>query len=226
MPVNYQNGKIYKIVNNQNNIVYIGSTANTLCKRMYGHKGDSKKESCNDRTFYKAVNQIGVENFKIILIKNFPCSDRNELTAEEYRILREMRDNGEQLYNEMIDGNYPMLGKTHTKEAKQKMSEAHIGKTPSEESKQKMSESKKGEKHPGFKCGSVYHCKTHNVWLFKWIENGKRKRKSFSISKYGDEGAIQLCREYRKKIYPSYTTKYCEWFYIVEKDEFLVFPPS
>ena len=36
--VNYQNGKIYKIINENNEIIYIGSTSQKLCKRYSYHK--------------------------------------------------------------------------------------------------------------------------------------------------------------------------------------------
>jgi len=36
--VNYQNGKVYKIINENNEIIYIGSTAEEkLCKRNAKH---------------------------------------------------------------------------------------------------------------------------------------------------------------------------------------------
>ena len=54
MSIKYNNGKIYKIVNNRNDILYIGSTANTLCKRMDQHK---KASLCRDSMFYQAVDE-------------------------------------------------------------------------------------------------------------------------------------------------------------------------
>lgn len=39
-----------------------------------------------------------------------------------------------------------------------------------------------------------------NSWIAQWKENGINKSKSFSISKYGDEGAKKLAIEYRMKM--------------------------
>ena len=68
--VNYQNGKIYKIINESNDIVYIGSTTNTLCRRYHSHN-------------HKAINH------KIILIENYPCNGKEELCKREQEIIEE-----------------------------------------------------------------------------------------------------------------------------------------
>jgi hypothetical protein len=39
----YHNGKIYKLVNDVDDKVYIGSTCQPLYKRLYEHKNDCKK---------------------------------------------------------------------------------------------------------------------------------------------------------------------------------------
>ena len=39
--VNYQNGKVYKIINEKNEIIYIGSTAQKLCQRYQTHNHKS-----------------------------------------------------------------------------------------------------------------------------------------------------------------------------------------
>ena len=45
---NYNNGKIYKIVNNIDNMIYIGSTTTKLCYRMEIHRCNMiKKQECN-----------------------------------------------------------------------------------------------------------------------------------------------------------------------------------
>ena len=42
--MDYKNGKIYQILNNVNDAVYVGSTTQPLCKRLYNHKQNSKNE--------------------------------------------------------------------------------------------------------------------------------------------------------------------------------------
>ena len=40
---NYQQAKIYKIVNNVDDEIYVGSTVNRLSKRFSDHKAKAKK---------------------------------------------------------------------------------------------------------------------------------------------------------------------------------------
>lgn len=69
--INYQNGKVYKIINENNEIVYIGSTTQELlCDRYKTHK-------------HKAPNH------KIILIENYPCNSRQELCMREQQVIEE-----------------------------------------------------------------------------------------------------------------------------------------
>jgi group I intron endonuclease len=195
---NYQTGKIYKIVNDVNDFIYIGSTSLELSTRMAGHREDAKDKNY---PFYKAVREIGVEHFRIILIKPFPCSSRAELNAEEYRVMKEMKREGEMLYNVMMGTSEtnPMFGKTFT-----------------EETKQKMSEEKKGKNNPRFNYGSICYCKKDNSWRFQWKGKGKQKSKSFSIRRYGDFAKLHA-EEYRKVIYPE-SVDYSQYVEIVFVD--------
>jgi hypothetical protein len=69
--VNYENGKIYKIINTENNdIVYIGSTTQSLSQRYQRHNN-------------KATNH------KIILIENYPCNSKEELCMKEQQIIEQ-----------------------------------------------------------------------------------------------------------------------------------------
>lgn len=82
--VNYKNGKIYKLINSINIKIYIGSTCNKLSRRLYEHKQKSNNKERNN-ILYKEMRLIGKDNFKIVLLENFPCKTKNELsTREEY----------------------------------------------------------------------------------------------------------------------------------------------
>ena len=78
--VNYKNGKIYKIVNDCDDEIYVGSTTRTLCERMAHHRFDAKR--ANSRV-YKKFSVLGVEHFRIILVENFSCNSKEELCARE-----------------------------------------------------------------------------------------------------------------------------------------------
>ena len=101
--VNYQNGKIYQIVNDVNSKVYIGSTCQTLCKRMHAHRGEGKALH-NETPIYIAMHEIGVDHFRIILVQNAPCNSKEELHAIEYEVAQRYQQRGVILYNATVDG--------------------------------------------------------------------------------------------------------------------------
>jgi predicted GIY-YIG superfamily endonuclease len=73
---NYKNSKIYKIVNDENNKFYIGSTTQPLHKRMYGHR--SKNNGCVSKNL-----DVDLKECKIILIEEFECNTRQEMLIKE-----------------------------------------------------------------------------------------------------------------------------------------------
>lgn len=83
--VNYQLGKIYKIINTTND-VYIGSTCEKyLCQRLAKHKShfeEYKKGKMNYCTSFKLL-QEDYDNCEIILVENVPCDNKDELHQRE-----------------------------------------------------------------------------------------------------------------------------------------------
>ena len=84
--MDYKNGKIYQILNNVNDDVYVGSTTQPLCKRLYKHKADTKVRDCN---IHKLIRELGEDKFYIELIESYPCNNREELRAREGYYIRE-----------------------------------------------------------------------------------------------------------------------------------------
>jgi len=70
-------GKIYKIVHNQSNINYVGSTFDILRNRFRKHKNDL------NTSISSYFEEFGAENFKIILIKEYEVFDKKHLLAYE-----------------------------------------------------------------------------------------------------------------------------------------------
>eukprot|EP00729_Bicosta_minor_P003512 gene3512-32422_t len=83
---NYSNGKIYKVVNDNLNICYIGSTVQPLSVRMSAHQGNHKSGSF---ARYKKWGKI--EDCKIHLIENYPCKDKHELESRERHFIESYR---------------------------------------------------------------------------------------------------------------------------------------
>ena len=80
----YQRAKIYKIVDNTNDNVYIGSTCEpTLARRLAKHRGNYNFYM-NGKGFYVTSFKIlENDNYDIILIENYPCNNKDELHARE-----------------------------------------------------------------------------------------------------------------------------------------------
>jgi len=72
--VNYQNGKIYRIVCNVTGQQYIGSTVSSLNTRLCQHK---KSRSCT------STQIIDNNDYSIVLIEDYPCERKEQLLARE-----------------------------------------------------------------------------------------------------------------------------------------------
>jgi len=89
--VNYSNGKIYKIINDENDDIYIGSTCNTLSVRMSQHKTNFIRYLNNlKQNYITSFKLLEIPSAKIILIENYPCNTKEELTAREAYYIREL----------------------------------------------------------------------------------------------------------------------------------------
>ena len=90
MSQNFNNGKIYKITNNINNEVYVGSTCDILRKRFNIHKLQITQESKKNRPLYKLMNELGTHIFRIDLIEDYPCDDKQALRQREGYWIRQL----------------------------------------------------------------------------------------------------------------------------------------
>jgi len=80
----YQNGLIYKIVDNLSDMVYYGSTYLTLPQRIIYHKSsysrfleNEKNERCS------SFNIIMSDDYQVILVEKYPCNSKKELEDRE-----------------------------------------------------------------------------------------------------------------------------------------------
>ena len=84
----YHNTKIYKIVADDTDLYYIGSTYSQLCARMSKHRDDYKKG-------HKKISSCEVLKFKnprIVLIENYKCENREEMRMREEYYLQLYKD--------------------------------------------------------------------------------------------------------------------------------------
>jgi group I intron endonuclease len=77
---------IYVITNDINGKQYVGKTNFSLERRFREHISDSKKERCNKRPLYSAMNKYGIEHFHIEQLEE--CSAEGAAEREEYWIAK------------------------------------------------------------------------------------------------------------------------------------------
>ena len=82
----YQKGKVYRILQDNEKTVYIGSTTQELSARM----GQHRKGLVNypHLKLYKLMAEVGVDRFTIELIVDCPCERREILTRAEGEQIR------------------------------------------------------------------------------------------------------------------------------------------
>ena len=85
--MDYKNGKIYQILNNVNDDIYVGSTCQALSKRFYEHR--SRCKTSHNGKLYPVMREIGRDNFYIELIETYTCNNKDELKAREGYYIRE-----------------------------------------------------------------------------------------------------------------------------------------
>jgi hypothetical protein len=85
MPINYQLGKVYKIIDNTNEQCYVGSTCEPiLARRLAQHVASYKCYAKGKKAQYISSYEV-IKNgdYEMILIENFPCDNKDELHARE-----------------------------------------------------------------------------------------------------------------------------------------------
>ena len=77
--MDYKNGKVYRIICEETNRQYIGSTCTELRKRLHQHK--RKGQECMTKEFI---------NPSIILIEDYPCERKEQLLMRERHFIETM----------------------------------------------------------------------------------------------------------------------------------------
>ena len=89
--VDYKEGKIYRLVCNTTGQQYIGSTTQILSQRLGGHKAGYKRFVEGKSTMkVSSFNILCENNFKMILIEEYPCENKNQLERRERDFIETM----------------------------------------------------------------------------------------------------------------------------------------
>ena len=100
----FQNAKIYKIVDNTSDLIYIGSTYKTLNSRLKKHEYNFKSFKAGKCSFITSFKILENNDYKIELLKLFPCQNKQELNIAEGIEIKQAKTNGLNIVNKNISG--------------------------------------------------------------------------------------------------------------------------
>jgi hypothetical protein len=160
--VNYNLGKIYQIVCYNTGKIYIGSTCETtLARRLTTHVNAYKQyvKGCESSSYVYSFEIFKENNYKIELIKYFPCETKAELTAEEGKCIRSM-----ECVNKRVEGRNK---KMYREDNKDKI-------------KEQSTQYRKNNKDKIKEDGKEYYKKNKEVYkerqkLDKYVQNRKNR---------------------------------------------------
>jgi len=113
MSNSYQNGKIYKITSSQTDLIYVGSTIQSLDERFKKHKNNFK----NNNSSITSKEILKYDDAKIELIELYPCNSQEELYKREGVYIKTLN-----CVNRKVEGR-DSKSKEYYEENKEKMKE-------------------------------------------------------------------------------------------------------
>jgi hypothetical protein len=190
--VNYQNGKIYEIINDETEEKYIGSTTVLLCKRMTNHRSNYKKYLKSGGKYITSYNILKYDSAKIVLIEDYPCNSKEELFARERHWIN---------ISKCVNKNLPCrTNKEWREDNKEKIKENQ--KKYRENNKQKAKETHKKyyqDNKEKLKEYNKEYWEDNKEKIKEWRENNKEKIKEYK-KKYYEDNKEKIKEEKRKKI--------------------------
>ena len=150
MMIDYNNGKIYKIIDNTNNNIYVGSTTKTLKERLDNH---IKNLNCVSRDIIKN------NDFKIELIEYYPCKNKQELLWRERYYIEN---------NDCINKLLPIITKKEKEDYINSWRRDKYKKINNEEYRKKENERLNKLYHEKLKDKRIIYYKDKNAWIKSW----------------------------------------------------------
>jgi len=174
--VNYQEGKIYKLVGG--GLTYYGSTCCDLRFRLCGHKTDFKR---NINISSKLLFETG-DKVEIILVEYFPCNNKMELNARE-RWYIENNDCVNMIIPTRTIKEYYEANKEEIKEQKKEYYEAHKEQRKEKDKQyREVNKEQKKEQNKEYYEAKKDHLKKQNKEYYKAHKEEVLKKMSEKIT--------------------------------------------
>jgi hypothetical protein len=157
----YQHSKIYKIWSPSKNLVYYGSTVQTISQRLTDHL---TKYKTNNRGNCSSCLVLDCEDYRIELVEYYPCNNKQQLLKKEGEYIKNNK-----CVNERIAGRTP---KEYKKEHAQHGIEYR--KNYRENHKEELKEknkiySKENKEIINLKQRRYTQTKKQNNLIYKWL---------------------------------------------------------
>jgi group I intron endonuclease len=210
MDTEKEKGKIYKIINKKNGLIYVGCTINSLEKRFNEHLYRCFKTDYKSK-LYNSMKKYGQDNFTIELIEECDLDMIYE-TEKKYVESYDSYNNG---LNSTFGGE-GCLGYTHSPEIRQKISEntkngnSHKGKTYEELYGDKADEEREKRRLSVKKGWELMSDEDKQKRIIKTIETLRK------TSKYG----VDLVVDIKNKLKEGYKIKQLKELYPDVKENF------
>jgi hypothetical protein len=171
----YQLSKIYKLWSPSTNLIYIGSTTQYIAQRLAEHIRIYRRYKNNKGHFLTSFKILECEDYKIELLEEYPCNNREQLFKKEGEYIKSLN-----CVNKLI------MGKTQ-EEYKKGNKEYY------EANKEKNKEEKKEKK-------KIYREKNKEK-IKKWQKEHREKLKEYQKKRYEEnqDKLKEYQKEYREK---------------------------
>ena len=165
-------GRIYRIIHLESELCYIGSTTNELRFRWQGHIGSYKHWMKNNTTavsIFPYFKQYGIEQFKMVLVKEYEVESRKHLQVYEQLWMYKFRKSA-------VNKNSGFHLKHLDREKQLKQMKQHREKTKDERERKAKIKSvcECGGSHSEMTKSHHTKTKRHQAWMLKQSKKLKR----------------------------------------------------
>jgi len=151
----YQKGKIYKLWSPSKNLVYYGSSVQTLKQILNRHK---HKKTCTSSLI------LDCDDYKIELVEEYPCDNKQQLLKKEGEYIRE-----NECVNMRIEGRTIEEYNNDNREQKSKTNKKLYQKNKDKRNKQNNQWRKNNKDKVSIARKILYETKKQNNAIYKWL---------------------------------------------------------